>query len=175
MEKKVIRSLFCCAILATLIFTEGCSKSDNKNLINKGETQTLQVNNISKLNIVKDVNDRLLDQSIAKRIEINELDNVYIKELIDDKDEKLKNGVYGCINKKEGNYYIFINGVDFWYSDISFNIKNKLLTIKYNTFYEKGLRIKHLFLIKLDNIDTFDKVQLVNNNDLQEKFHVLYQ
>jgi hypothetical protein len=105
-----------------------------------------------------------------------QLKNLQLKEVVDDKGETLKNGVYGCISREEGNYYIFINGVDYWYSNITFNIKDKLLTIKYDTKYEKGVRVKQLFLIVPKNAESPEnpeKVELINNSN-KEDFKILF-
>ena len=161
-------NLFFCAFLAiSLIFIEGCSKKENSlDVNNKTQLQTVKVKNNS--------TPYYNDLSIVKRVQINEMKNVQLKEVMDDKGEMLKNGMYGCISRDEGNYYIFINGVDYWYSNLSFNINDKLLTIKYDTKYEEGLRVKQLFLIVPKNAESFEKVELINNGN-KEAFKILFQ
>jgi hypothetical protein len=167
MRKKINNTLVYFIILAmTLIFVEGCDKKDNIVEINsQKQLQTLKYN---------DSRSEDKDKGLTKTVEINELKNEQLKVVIEDKGETLKNGVYGCISKKEGNYYIFINGVDYWYSNILFSVKDKILTIKYDTEYEKGLRIKHVFLIIPKNVEVFDKVELINNGS-KEDFKILFQ
>ncbi|MGH4118250.1 hypothetical protein [Clostridium sp.] len=172
MGKKINRNLFCAFLMISLIFIEGCDKKDtNLNLNNENQKQIVEVKNESTADDNKDL-------SIAKSVQIDDMKNVQLKdvqlkEVIDDKDENIKNGVYGCISKNEGNYYIFINGVDYWYSNITFNVKDGLLTVKYDTKYEKGLRIKHLFLIVPKNTGVFNEVELINNGN-KENFKILF-
>lgn len=166
--KKINSNLFCVFLVISLIFIEGCDKKENKlDLKNKNQQQIVEMKNDS----TSDGDDR--DKSNTKRVEINELKNIQLKEVIDDKDEILKNGVYGCISREEGNYYIFINGVDYWYSNFTFNVKDKLLNIKYNTKYVKGLRFKQIFLIVPKNARIFGKVELINNGK-KERFKILF-
>jgi hypothetical protein len=169
MKKNINKNLVFYVILVIgFIFIQGCDKKDkNLDKINEKQVQTVKVTNNSTLE------DNYKDKSITKTVEISELKNEQIKEIIEDKGETIKNGVYGCISKDEGNYYIFINGVDYWYSNISFNVKDKLLTIKYDTKYEEGLRVKHLSLIQPNNAGSFNEVELINNGN-KETFKVLF-
>ncbi|MGK0464857.1 hypothetical protein [Clostridium sp.] len=173
MKKKIIRNLSCAFLAISLVFIEACSKKDiNLDINNNKQQQIEEVKNES----ISEGNDK--DLSIAKPVQIDvmnnvQLENVHLKEVIDDKEEKLKNGVYGCISKAEGSYYVFINGVDYWYSNITFNVKDKILTIKYDTKYERGLRIKHLFLIAPKNAGVFNDVELINNGN-KETFKILF-
>ncbi|MCJ7687823.1 MAG: hypothetical protein MUO60_00620 [Clostridiaceae bacterium] len=168
MTKKINRNLFYAFLAISLIFIEGCDKKDNNSdLKDKNQQQIVEIKNDS----ISDGEDK--DKSITKRVEINELKNIQLKEVVADKEETLKNGVYGCISKDEGNYYIFINGVDYWYSNISLNIKDELLTIKYDTKYDKGLRVKQLFLIVPKNAGIFNEVELFNNGN-KETFKILF-
>jgi len=115
-----------------------------------------------------------LDQSITQEVDINQLENEQLKGVIGDKNEILKNGVYGGISKDDGNYYIFINSVGYWYSNITFDLQDKLLTIKYNTEYSEGLRYKQLFLIKPKNLHPiFNKAELIENGS-RETLNVLF-
>lgn len=172
MRKRINTNLFCCSLLAiSLIFIGGCDSNDeNSDINNKNQKQIIGIQNDS----TSDSNDK--DKSIINIVEINELKNLQLKEVVDDKGETLKNGVYGCISREEGNYYIFINGVDYWHSNITFNIKDKLLTIKYDTKYEKGIRVKQLFLIVPKNAESPEnpeKVELINNGN-KEAFKILF-
>ncbi|MCB2288249.1 hypothetical protein LGK97_00530 [Clostridium sp. CS001] len=169
MKKNINKNLFFCAFLASsLFFIGGCDKKDiDSDKINEKQVQTIEITNNSTLE------DNYKNKSITKTVEISELKNEQIKEIIEDKGRALKNGVYGCISKDGGNYYVFINGVDYWYSNISFNVKDKLLTIKYDTKYEKGLRVKHLSLIQPNNAESFDEVALINNGN-KETFKILF-
>lgn len=96
------------------------------------------------------------------------LSNEKIKEIVEDKNEILENGIYGFNNDSEDRYYILINGVDYWYSNISFSIADKILTITYDTKYENGLRYKQFFMINPNNEEEFDKVELINNSDTKD-------
>jgi len=171
--KKLNIGLLCCAIFGiTLLVINGWDKKDDGMDINTDkQQQTVKIDNDAKSN---DNNIQVsIDKSIVINAEFYKIKNPHLKEIVEDKKEVLKNGVYGCISKEEGIYYIFINGVDYWHSNISFNIKDKLLTISYNTEQEKGLRIKHLFMINPNNIETFDKVVLINNGN-KEDFKILF-
>jgi hypothetical protein len=171
--KKLNIGLLCCAIfgITFLIINRWHKKDDVVDINTDKQQQTVKIDNDAKFN---DNNIQVsIDKSIVINAEFDKMKNPHIKEIVEDKKEILKNGVYGCISKDEGNYYIFINGVDYWYSNISFNIKDKLLTISYNTEHEKGLRIKHLFMINPNNIETFDKVVLINNGN-KEDFKILF-
>ena len=173
---KIKVDLFCCVILMIVsIFVVGCDKKSNS-VDTSGEKQQNIIidNNFKSFGDGKQKSLDKRDKSIALDVEIDGLENEKLKEIVEDKKEILKNGIYGCISNEEGKYYILINGVDYWYSNISFSIKNKLLKITYDTEYEKGLRIKHFFLINPNNEESFNKVELINNGN-KEIFRILYQ
>ncbi len=173
MRKKVVNGLFYCIVFVmAFMLMEGCTiENNNSPTVDKNQIQTVKSNNSISNDEGKDSS---LDQSIVERVEVSRLKNGQLREVIEDKEETLENGVYGCISKSEGNYYILINGVDYGYSNISYRIKDRVLFIKYNTQCENGLRVKELFLIKANNAETFDKVELVNNGN-KETFHMLFQ
>ncbi|MDF2588476.1 MAG: hypothetical protein K0S41_2317 [Anaerocolumna sp.] len=108
------------------------------------------------------------DSSIVYRMDYDLLSNEKIKEIVEDKNEILENGIYGFNSDSEDRYYILINGVDYWYSNISFSIADKILTITYDTKYENGLRYKQFFMINPNNKEEFDKVELINNNEKKD-------
>lgn len=171
--KKIKVNLFCFIIIVNVsIFVLGCDKkNDSVDISGKKEQHTITYRNTNPNGNDKQLN---LDKSIMLRMEIDELKNDKIKEIVEDKKETLKNGVYGCISNDEGKYYILINGVDYWYSNITFSIKDKILTMNYSTKYEKGLRYKQFFLINPNNEETFDKVELINNGN-KDTFKILYK
>lgn len=172
MKKIKVNLVWCIMLVIVFIFVVGCDKKSNSvNTSGEKYQHTIVENNTKPQYNDKQSN---LDKSIALRMEIDELKNEKIREIVEDKKETLKNGIFGCINNAEGRYYILINGVDYWYSNISFSIKDKLLTINYNTEYDKGLRTKQFLVMNPNNEETFDKVELINNGN-KETFRILYR
>jgi hypothetical protein len=171
--KKIKIDLFWCIILGfVFISTVGCEKKSNVVIISDDKQQpTIIEINTKPQNNNKKSN---LDNSIILRMEIDEIKNKKIKDIVEDKNETLKNGIYGCISNAENRYYILINGVDYWYSNISFSFKDKVLSISYDTNYNKGLRNKQFFVINPNNQETFDTVELINNGK-KETFKILFQ
>lgn len=76
----------------------------------------------------------------------------------------LKNGVY-MFNASEDTSYILFHSEGELYSNISFNVKDKVLQITYQSEADKGLGMNSLFLVKKKDEKDFDTIDLQNNGE----------
>lgn len=114
-------------------------------------------------------NKKTSDNSLAYlvSIDIEALSNKNILNIIND--ENLKEGIYGIITDE--NKYIFFNGLNKDFIDISSSIEDKVFIIKSNTS-PSSLSSKKLYLIKENNTTSssdksvlYDKIKILVNDD----------
>jgi hypothetical protein len=141
----------------------GCESSDAKiitkdqyksesNLNNTIITREIDIDKNKNLDFVMDINDPTKKNGVFE----------YNK------------GVYGLTTDEENKILVLFNGIDGFYSDVNFSIKNKVLTISYKYNTEKGLNKKSLFMIDDTNkTESYDTVDLIKNGkqDSYESIH----
>jgi len=132
--------------------------------------------NSSKI-ITKDqyiLQNKLTENVITTQIDISKIKN--LKFLANINDVTKKNGVYGYTytnynsTDKESKNLILFNGIDGFYSDFNFTLKDNILTVNYKYNSEKGMNKKSLFMIEDMNEDGSYDTQALNNNGKPDIF-----
>ena len=116
---------------------------------------------------------------MLREIDLSKIENLEFKKEINDLSKA--NGVYSYDNESYGLFsnnknkkLILFNGIEGSYSDITFSLENKILTIRYNYNTEEGLNKNSLFVVDDSNKDiSYDQVDLYKDGH-QDAFETVY-
>lgn len=137
-----------------------------------GCSSTRSINSANSKTFTKELymsQNKLTKYVTTKEIDISKIKNPEFIQNINDINKG--NGVY-CYNNgtfdfssdKENKILILFNGIDGFYSNISFSLNDSVLTISYKYTVEKGMHKKSMFMIEDTNKKrSYDKIELNNN------------
>ncbi len=159
--KKIMYLLLVVSIMSLSLL--GCSKKDSNLLTKEHYLSEIKLN----------------DNVVLREIDLSKIENLEFKKEINDLSKA--NGVYSYDNESYGLFsnnknkkMILFNGIEGSYSDITFSLENKILTIRYNYNTEKGLNKNSLFVVDDSNKDiSYDQVDLYKDGH-QDAFETIY-
>jgi hypothetical protein len=130
-----------CGTNGSKIITKEQYKSESK-LNDNIVTREIDISKSKNLDLIMNIND------------VTKINGVY----------GYNNGAYGFSSKKENKTLILFNGIDGFYSDVNFSVKNRVLIINYKYNKVNGTNKRSLFMVDDSNKNrSYDKVELYND------------